>query len=245
MKTIINHLKESDTAAWILGGSLILAVIIGGIFYTTRRSAGSDTLTVTGSARLSVVADNAIWRTSVTRTVDAAGLSAGYADLAKDLKVVQAFLAKNGIEEKSVTVAPVSMFEEYRQNDMSPRRYTLSYRIDIDTTDVNKITEMAKNIDQIVAQGVLFQSNSLDYYYSGLNDVRVSLLTDAISDARARAEAMAKSSRQKVGPLKSATSGVVQVLSKGSVEVSDYGSYDTSRIDKDIMVTVRATFGIK
>ena len=48
-----------------------------------------------------------------------------------------------------------------------------------------------------------------------------------------------------VGAIKSASSGVVQVLAPNSVEVSDYGQYDTSKIDKEIMVTVKATFEIK
>ena len=56
---------------------------------------------------------------------------------------------------------------------------------------------------------------------------------------------MAKSSNQSVGKLQSASSGVVQVLSKDAVDNGEYGQYDTSKIDKDITVTVRATFGVK
>ena len=44
---------------------------------------------------------------------------------------------------------------------------------------------------------------------------------------------------------RAAASGVVQVLPKGSLEISDYGSYDTSSIEKEVMVTVRATFTIE
>jgi hypothetical protein len=39
--------------------------------------------------------------------------------------------------------------------------------------------------------------------------------------------------------------GLVQVMAPNSVEVSDYGMYDTSSIDKEIMVTVKASFEIK
>jgi hypothetical protein len=35
---------------------------------------------------------------------------------------------------------------------------------------------------------------------------------------------------------------VVQVLPVNSVDVSDYGSYDTQNIEKEISVTVRAAF---
>jgi hypothetical protein len=34
------------------------------------------------------------------------------------------------------------------------------------------------------------------------------------------------------------------VLPKGGVDVSDYGTYDTSSMEKEVMVTVRATFAL-
>jgi hypothetical protein len=152
---------------------------------------------------------------------------------------------KNGIEEKNITVLPVSLMQDYSQNANDPKRYTLTQSIEIDTQDVNKITDIAKNVDSIVNQGVLFQSNPVEYYYSKLNEARVELLTAATADAHARAAAMAKSSQQSVGKLQSASSGIVQVLSQGAVDNGDYGQYDTSKIDKDISVTVRATFQLK
>jgi hypothetical protein len=236
----MNNTKQSA----IIAGALIIAVIVGGVFYLSKK-AGGDTLTVTGSARQSVVADNVIWKASISRNVGAAELKAGYAQLAGDLKTVQAFLSKNGIADSSVIVTPVSMNQEYSQNANDPKRYMLMQNIEINSNEVQKVTDIAKNVSDIVNQGVLFQSNGLEYYYSKLNESRVSLLTDAITDARARADAMAKSSHQSVGKLQSASSGVVQVLSKGAVDNGDYGQYDTSKIDKEISVTVRATFNVK
>jgi hypothetical protein len=71
------------------------------------------------------------------------------------------------------------------------------------------------------------------------------MLTEAIKDAKARAEKIANSSGKRVGVIKSASMGVVQVLSPNSVDVSDYGTYDTSTINKEVMVTVKALFTIK
>lgn len=236
----MNTTKQS----FIIAGALIVAVIVGGVFYLSKKS-GGDTLTVTGSARQAVVADNVIWRASISRNVGAAELKPGYGQLAGDLKTVQAFLSKNGIADSSIIISPVSMNQEYSQNANDPKRYMLMQNIEINSGDVQKVTDIAKNVGDIVNQGVLFQSNGLEYYYSKLNESRVSLLTDAITDARARADAMAKSSHQSVGKLQSASSGVVQVLSKGAVDNGDYGQYDTSKIDKEISVTVRATFNVK
>jgi hypothetical protein len=73
----------------------------------------------------------------------------------------------------------------------------------------------------------------------------VSLVGQAIADAKARAVQIAKAGGSSVGALKSASSGVVQVLAPSSTNVEDYGSYDTSTIEKEVMVTARATFYVK
>ena len=235
---------KENSSSLIIAGAIILAVIIGGIFYA-RKGDNQNLLTVTGSTRESVVSDSVIWKTSISRDVPTGNLKSGYAQLATDLSAVQEFLAKNDIDPKSVTIAPVSANPDYNQNGGAPLSYMLRQTIEIDSSDVNGITTIAKNINALVSQGILFQTDSLEYYYSKLDDARVSLLTDATKDAEARATAMAQSSHQSVGKLQSASSGVVQVLARGTNDVSDGGSYDTSTIDKDIMVTVRATFNLK
>jgi hypothetical protein len=245
MKFIFN---ENNNLALTIGGALIFATLIGGIFYATKSTTGKDILTVTGSARKEVVADTALWRTGITRNVSYGDLKAGYAQMAVDLASVKAFLKANGVADEAVTAQPIMMNEDWTNNGpvaQESKRYTLSQSIEIKSADVNGITALAQKSSDLINKGVLFQSQGLEYYYTQLADLRVSMLGDAIKDAKDRAQQMAKAGGQRVGSLQSASSGVVQVLSRGSVEVSDYGSYDTSKIEKDVMVTVRATFGVK
>jgi hypothetical protein len=91
----------------------------------------------------------------------------------------------------------------------------------------------------------MVSTQSLEYYYSKLPDLRVSLLEDAVKDAKLRAEKIAAGTGRRVGSVRAASSGVVQVLSPNSVDISDYGNYDTSSVDKDVMVTVKASFDLK
>jgi hypothetical protein len=70
-------------------------------------------------------------------------------------------------------------------------------------------------------------------------------LGQAIADAKARAVEIAKSGGASIGKLKSASSGVVQVMAPNSTNVEDYGSYDTSTIDKEVSVTARAAFVVR
>lgn len=239
--------NEHNSRAFILGGALILATIIGGIFYANKTDS-KDILTVTGSARKEVTADTVVWRTAISRNVGYADLKSGYAQMATDIASVKAFLKTNGVADESVTTQPITMNEDWTNNGpvaQESKRYTLSQSIEIKSADVQGITVLAQKASDLINKGVLFQSQGLEYYYTQLADLRVTMLGDAIADAKSRAQNMAKAGGQHVGSLQSASSGVVQVMSRGSVDVSDYGSYDTSKIEKDVMVTVRATFGVK
>jgi len=231
--------------------SLVLAagLILTGIVLATglaKIRATDNLLSVTGSAKIRVESDSVKWSSSISRTVTESTLQSGYAQLASDLVKVQSFLKSAGIAETEITIAPASMFEVYDYNNSgAPKRYTLQQTITVDSTDVQKITNASKNAQELINQGVLISINPVQYYYSGLAEARVNLLGEAIKDAKARAGEIAKSNGQRVGKLKTASSGVVQVLSPNSVEVSDYGSYDTSTIEKDVMVTVRASFIVR
>lgn len=232
---------------FVLGGSLLLASIVAAVAISNARTA-DDALSVTGSARTSVTSDQVKWTASVSRQVPQASLRSGYDQLAKDLDRVKAFYASRGVAETALTISPISLEEvyDYRPGAESrPKEYNLRQTVVLSSGDVAGVTALAKDSSALARDGVLFQTMSLEYYYSKLSELRVSLLADAIRDAKARAEKIAEPSGQSVGPLKSASLGVVQVLPANSVEVSDYGAYDTSNVDKEVMVTVRASFRIK
>ena len=238
--------KQTATAAPVLGAALIVVAIIGGIIIGSVRGAG-NTLTSTGSAKMSVVSDSAKLSGSVLAYASEFDLASGYAKIDRDTARVKEFLVKAGVAEEEITISPVILNEQYNynNNESAPKRYELRATVTIDSKDVAKVTQIGNDIDGLAALGVLFQTYGAQYFYSGLAEARVALLGDAVKDAKARAKEIAKASGGRVGKLKTATSGVVQVLPPNSIDVSDYGSYDTSTVDKEVSVTVRATFVIR
>lgn len=231
--------------ALIISTGFIIAATVGAMaFYKTRTL--DDVLSVTGSAKVQVVADSVKWNFSLSRRVNEMSLPAGYAQLARDLNATKQFLNQNGLSEEQITVTPIMVEEMYRDPSFGgPREMTLRQMITVQSADVAGITRLAKSTETLVQSGIFISAQPPEYYYSKLAELRVSLLGDAIKDAKARATEIAQSSGNAVGALKAASSGVVQVLAPNSVEIADYGSYDTSSIEKDVMVTVRATFGVK
>lgn len=242
--------KLHVTAPWflpgIIGGALIVsAAIIGWSWFAVHSL--DNVIVVTGSAKQHVVSDSVKWRLSISRKVNENTMASGYPLLANDLKNVQAFLKANSIPDSAVTASQVFVDQVYNYNGnyAGPQEYNLHQDITIQSSDVHGIDALSKDLSVLANKNVFVSGNYLEFYVSTLPDLRVSLLADAVKDAKARAGELAKAGGQNVGPLKSASSGVVQVLSPNSVDISDYGQYDTQSIEKDVMVTARATFFVR
>jgi len=227
----------------ILGLSLVIAaLLVSGTLLDIKEL--NNVISISGSAKLPVTSDSARWTGNFSRTAFATNLKSGYEAMKKDEGLVAAYLDEQGFAGK-YEISPVYMYEIYKSDAYAPKEYNLTQSIEVKSDDVEKVKNLAKNIEKVIAQGVIFSSNPVEYYYSKLPDVRVSLLPEAIKDAKARAQAIADSSGAKVDDVKSVAMGVVQVMPLGAIEVSDYGSYDTSSIDKEVMITVKVTFGLK
>jgi uncharacterized protein len=228
----------------ILGICLIIAAGIGSFtFYKVRT--GTDTLTVTGSVKQKVTSDLVKWTATFQRNIPQEDLKNGYTQMKADEALVLAFFKDNGFDESVVRITPVFMEAPFQYDPNAPKEYILRQNVEIQSSEIQKITSMAKNTQVLIDKGVIYSTNSLEYYYTKLPELRIALLKDAASDAKMRAQKIAESTGLQVGSIKSANAGVVQVLQVNSTDVSDYGAYDTSTIEKEVMVTVTAIFNLK
>ena len=112
-------------------GIIISTIIFSVVFYNTRYS--SDSLTVTGSASLQVASDNAKFTGEFTRIVKVSALKSGYEQIASDLIKVKTFLKAQNIDDKDITISTVSMFENYNYNNnnniQTEKEYTLKQQV--------------------------------------------------------------------------------------------------------------------
>ena len=230
----------------IVALALILSVVIGSYVAYLIKNDG-NVIAVTGSYKKTVDSDLVRWNFSISEEVTLAGVKDGYKKMATDLDTIKSFLASNNIADSEITIDSVGMSEVWDSSNTNtlPKKYTLSQNITVSSWDVKKITDVSKLTGDLINKGVIVSTTLPTYSYTKLPELRISLLSDAIKDAQKRAQEIVKSTGQSIGSLKSASSGVVQVLPENSVDVSDYGYYDTSSIRKDVMLTVKATFGIR
>jgi hypothetical protein len=222
---------------------LIAAAILAAGLYFSRMQ--SDVMSVTGSAKQAVVADMAKLTLNWSRTPGLSDLRSGYVQMKQDENNIVAYLKKNGFTDADMRVSAVSLEEPNKYNPGAVQEYTLRQYVTINSNDITKIADLAKNVQPLVDLGILLAPQQPEYYYSKLADLRVSLLGEAVKDAEARAKIIAQSGHRNLGVLTTASMGVVQVLTPNSTDVSDYGSYDTSSQNKEVMITVRATFKVK
>ncbi|MBN1325881.1 SIMPL domain-containing protein [Candidatus Falkowbacteria bacterium] len=231
-------------AGLILGICFIIAAGLGSYAFYTVKSF-DNALTVTGSAKKQITSDLVKWRSTFSRNITLDTIKDGYALMKLDNTAVIAFFAKNGIEEGDLTISPVTMNQISWDRNQGPIEYALTQNVEIQSTDVEKITQIAKNTEDLINAGVIFSTQALEYYYTKLPEARIELLSEAVQDAQNRAAKLVEYSGKSVGSLKSASVGVVQLMPVNSTDVSDYGTYDTSTIEKEIMVTVRTQFVLK
>jgi uncharacterized protein len=202
----------------------------------------ANLLVSAGSARMAVVSDSVKWRGNFSRVVAKTDLNMGHIEMRNDEAKVMMFLTDNGIKAEDVTVTPVFTGEIWKSDANLPKEYNLIQNVEVRSVEVEKVRDLAKNAQGLINEGVFFSTDSLEYYYTKLPEARINLLPESIKDARMRADKIAEAIGKKVVSVQSVNMGVVQVLAPNSVDISDYGSYDTGSIEKDIMVTVKPTF---
>jgi len=230
-----------------IAAGLVLATGLAGATFERVRRAG-DRITVKGYAEEHVVSDTGVWRGNLTAR--AADLKSAYAKLDADATRVRAFLAERTAGEAQVEAGSVNMNVQYEfdaQGKATGRvaSYQLDESFEITSSDVELVTRVAREASQLIAEGIEIESWPPQYFYADLNAVKVRLLGAATRDARARAGEFAGNSGVTVGPLKSATQGVFQITQINSTDTADYGSYDTSTVDKAVKAVVTVEYAVE
>lgn len=233
--------------ALVIGLCLLFSAIIIAITWKSNSSA-NQTITVTGSAKQDITSDLAILKGTITaQTVSA---EAAYKEVVKAKPVILAYLKSKGFSEDKIDLSAITNNPVY---EMSPAGYQtgkiLGYvynqKVEIQSTDVNKIKEISIDISSLVEKGINFKVDMPEYYYTKLAELKVQVQAEAAKDAMIRAEKIAESTGRKLGAVKDARMGVLQITPRFSNQISDYGINDVSSIDKEITAVVSASFKIE
>ena len=246
----INTSGEKSRSITVIAASLIMALAVGGGLVKVGAGFASRTdngITVTGSAKTTATADNAVWTLNValSRPLVADAVK----KVGSDVDAVTEYLTKGGIPADALTLGAVSTYanEEWQNGNNTGR--ILSYRASRDITvrsnNVQLVYTLSQGIGSLLQTGINVNNYGPQYYISTLPDLRPQLLEEAMKDAKTRAVAITKAVGGSVGAVQSVKSGVFQVTTPDSTMVSDGGAYDTTTIEKTVTSTVSVTFAVK
>jgi len=223
------------TAAAVVGSSL------------ERIKLAGDKITVKGYAEEKVVSDAGTWRATVT--VRAADLQSGYRALEADTARVVEMLESVAGASAGVTTTPVNARPQFEIGPGGVQTgrlagYELDRSFELSSGDVALIGRVAAQASALISEGVNVNSWPPQYFYNDLNAVKVRLIGAATRDAQQRAEQFASGSGVTVGPLRSASQGVFQITRPNSTETADYGSYDTTTVEKVVKAVVTVEYAV-
>ena len=250
----MNENSQFPKAIVILGlllaiGMAAAAFILG--VQAKRAVAGQQSITVKGLAEKPIKADSAEW--TISLTVKDATQAGALEKLAVERKVLEDFLAKQGLDASALTVDVENLAPHYDEVFIkeTPRQVQNGFdafqNIRVSTADLAKIAKANKDLLQLRAANHPVAAQPPNYLVSNLETVKMSLIADATKNARSRATEFVKQDGVKVGVMKSASQGAFYILAKGGEAGDDsYGGvYDKSTIDKTARVVVTIVYNIE
>jgi hypothetical protein len=246
------NFKNTNTLIAIITGlSLIIFgfVLKGGFDNFSNKG---DMITVTGSTEREVVSDLAKWNLSLQeKTYGENANSEANKKIENNFSIVKSYLIKNGIDEKIIQTGAPSLSpicevgsQGYENCSIGVKGQTAIKNITIESENIDLIKKLSEKIT-LDLPVLSLQTNTVDYLYNNLKNIRAEMLKEATKNAKERADAVASAGGATIGKIVSLSSGVFQVTAKNSVSIDDYGAYDTSSIDKKITATVKANFSVR
>jgi hypothetical protein len=233
-------------AGFALAVALVLSSIVFAWAYTRSKNT-EQVVTVTGSARKKITSDLVIWKAAVS--YQAPQLSDAYKSLSDNIPRVKQYLISKGVAENQITISSISSStltgKDSEGNDTGQiTGYSLRQELEVRSTEVEKIAKVAREATELINQGILLESMSPEYHYTKLGDLKIEMLGEAAKDAQVRAKQIASSTGSRIGNIRSARMGVMQITPADSNEVSDSGMNDTSSLEKEITAVVNVSFAV-
>jgi uncharacterized protein len=235
----------------IFSVALVIAASVLG-YQVKQVGGGRESISVKGLAEKPIKADRAEWRVMIQVKGDTS--ADALARLRKERPQLDRFLAAAGFDRASLADSNEATEPNYEQvegrngNMRSVQQGHIARQtLTISTTDIAKVIAASRAIVQFEAEGHPVSFGDPQYLVSNLEEVKMSLIADAMKNSRTRATEFAKNGDVEVGRMRSASQGAFYILPAGAdQDVSDWGgSYDKSTVDKIARVVVTVDYGIR
>jgi uncharacterized protein len=212
--------------------ALLLALgLLGAGWFAAQGMTGLRTgdryVTVKGSAEKIVDADLVVW--PLPHTVGGNDLAEVQSKLEANTATIRAFFVQSGFTPAEIMVSPPRLEDRWAWasgDNRPPERYRYSTTVTLRTSNVARALTVLCRSGELVARGVMIGTEDggaggPDFEYTKLNAIKPALIAEATANARQSAEQFAKDSGARIGGIRSANQGVVDISDRdqGSPQV--------------------------
>ena len=236
-------LRAALPAALILSIGMALAGWLAGQGLVESRL-GHRTVVVKGFSERLVKAD--IGFLPVRFNALGADLESARAALQRSERAVLAYLESKGFAPDDWEVQNIRVEDKLTAYNSSgaPRanRFVLTEDIVVRSSDVDKLANASRNISDLLRQGVVLTSDQYNsgpsFIFTGLNDLKPEMLTEATKRARKAAEQFARESGANVGAIFNANQGLFTI--DPAIQIPNQRS--DKQVEKKVRVVTTITY---
>lgn len=213
---------------------LALGLALGGAFVGlgfARGRASDRFVEVKGLSEKPVKANLALW--PLRFAVSANDLAAAQAESTRAINEVLAFLKRHGIDPSAAELQNLqvsdSQTELYRGDRTGPR-FIINQTVMVRSDAVDTVIRASQRVSELVGAGVVLSSTGEfggtgpTYLFTGLNELKPSMIAEATANAREAAEQFARDSNSSLGGIRQANQGVFVILPRDQAPGVSEGS---------------------
>jgi len=168
---------------------------------------------VKGLSERIVKADVAVW--SMNFEVESNSIDGLALDIERNMSATKAFLVAKGFEASEINVAPVNIYQIYKDTYReSLFTFNASIQLSVYTKKVDLIRIASSETLELVKKGITMSNNSIMFEFSDINSIKPEMLSEAIKNARVSADQFAENSNSSLGPISRANQGVFDISEK-------------------------------
>lgn len=246
-------MKKTGIVIGIIAAVAFIAAVWVAGYYFYKTKGPAKTMSVVGLAEQDFESDLIVW--DLNYSVRNMNMKDAYSVLKQQNNIVKEYLKSKGLNDDEMIFNAVTHYadNDWEWNEVARRSfevfkgYVLTQSIRIESTDVEKIEKISREVTELLDQGIQIDMNNVSYYYTKLADLKIEMLANATKDARNRAETIAKNAGSNLGGLKTANMGVFQITAPNSAD-EDYswgGTFNTSSKQKRASINMKLTYYVK
>lgn len=204
-----------------LGAALVaVAIVVAGFALRSGIITFKDrdrVVCVKGLAEREVKADKVTWSLVYKEMGD--DPTEMYETLERKNAAIVAFLKAGGVTDEEISVNPPAVTDRQANDYADPgqiSRYKATGVVTVTSKDVDKVRQLLSHQGELMKQGIpliddSYGDNNITYEFTGLNEIKPSMIEEATKNARKTAEKFAADSKSELGKIANAYQGQFEI----------------------------------